>query len=128
METDAKSTSESVNNEKRVLKVTVEVSNDSDKNGVSEQSRENKAGAEAEGDKDDTKRKSENVAKEEVSVEDKAEGKKEEAGSPPAKRVKLSDGEVIPVRIQGHREDPFFFCSKEDPVWPAIRYVWQTAL
>lgn len=47
---------------------------------------------------------------------------------PPEKRLKLENDEEIPVRIQGYKEDPFIFCSTDDPVWPAIKYVLLTCI
>ena len=29
---------------------------------------------------------------------------------------------AIKVVMRGHKEDPFYFCSKDDPVWPKIQY------
>ncbi|XP_052816102.1 RNA cytosine-C(5)-methyltransferase NSUN2-like [Mya arenaria] len=53
---------------------------------------------------------------------------RENSGSepPPAKKMKTADDsdddvDEIPVVIHGHREDPFIFCSKDDPIWPAIK-------
>ncbi|KAH3777139.1 hypothetical protein DPMN_178576 [Dreissena polymorpha] len=27
----------------------------------------------------------------------------------------------IPVMVHGHKEDPFIFCTKDDPIWPPIK-------
>jgi len=51
------------------------------------------------------------------------------SGEPAAKRARLDnddDVDEIPVVIHGHREDPFIFCSRDDPIWPAIR--WATLI
>ena len=50
---------------------------------------------------------------------------------PPSKKQKLSEKEMrrkelkedkqVKVKIQGYKEDPFYFCSPNDPVWPAIK-------
>lgn len=51
---------------------------------------------------------------------------------PPTKKQKLSahieqrnkdlkEDKQIKVKIQGYKEDPFYFCSPADPVWPAIK-------
>ena len=50
---------------------------------------------------------------------------------PPLKKQKLSEKEMrqkelkedkqVKVKIQGYKEDPFYFCSPNDPVWPAIK-------
>ena len=54
---------------------------------------------------------------------------------PPPKKQKVSEKEKriqelkedkqVKVKIQGYKEDPFYFCSQNDPVWPAIKYVGQ---
>ncbi|XP_053391176.1 RNA cytosine-C(5)-methyltransferase NSUN2-like [Mercenaria mercenaria] len=41
---------------------------------------------------------------------------------PPAKKMKMeTQNEEIKVVMYGHREDPFLFCSKDDPIWPNIQ-------
>ena len=51
---------------------------------------------------------------------------------PPTKKQKIShhleqrskdlkEEKQVKVKIQGYKEDPFYFCSPADPVWPAIK-------
>jgi hypothetical protein len=41
---------------------------------------------------------------------------------PPAKKMRMeSKEEEIKVVMFGHKEDPFLFCSKNDPIWPSIQ-------
>ncbi|KAL4234994.1 tRNA (cytosine(34)-C(5))-methyltransferase [Mactra antiquata] len=40
---------------------------------------------------------------------------------PPAKRSRPNNDGEIQVRFTGHREDPFYFCAKNDPIWPSIK-------
>ncbi|XP_060569346.1 RNA cytosine-C(5)-methyltransferase NSUN2-like [Ruditapes philippinarum] len=45
---------------------------------------------------------------------------------PPAKKMRMeSKEEEIKVVMFGHKEDPFLFCSKNDPIWPSIQQFYE---